>query len=183
MINNKRGSNESHNYYKPTIDKSERDLHASRRYLVEALVPLHVVHASRQRHVPLSAVLSAQAVGRRRRLAQRDLTVGGRQALFGARRRGAPSCQGLLSVMNQLSATEDKICIFAHGLNRRKLECQRVNSLQDVSLFQIVLAAVFQGHIVYSLDRSVDGLQHLVLLWGLAKKQLVRGQGEDATTP
>lgn len=71
-----------------------------RRYLVEALLPLHVVHAPRQRHVALPSVLSAQAVGWWRRLAQGDLAVGGRQALFGTSRRGAPSRQSLLSVVN-----------------------------------------------------------------------------------
>lgn len=153
------------------------------RYLVEALLSLHVVHASRQRHVALPPVLSAQAVGWRRRLAQGDLAVGGRQAGFGTSRRGAPSRQGLLSVVNQLPATDGGKTLASlprgHNKRRAELELVRVNSLQDVSLLQIVFAAIFQGHIVDSLDRSVDGLQHFVLLWGLPKKQSEgRGGGE-----
>lgn len=84
-----------------------------RRYLVEALLSLHVVHASRQPHAALPSVLSAQAIGWGRGLAEGDLTVGGRQALFGTGGRGAPSRQGLLSVVNQLPARDGgRTCVF-----------------------------------------------------------------------
>lgn len=79
------------------------------RYLVEALLPLHAVHAARERHAALPPVLPFQAVGRRRRgLAERNLAVGRRQTRFVARGGGGSAGQSLLPVMDQLPATQRK---------------------------------------------------------------------------
>lgn len=76
-------------------------------HLIETRFRLYVVPASGQRHVPLPAVVPGKAVGRRRSLTDRYFAAGGWEALFVTGGRGTSSGQRLLSVMDQLSATED----------------------------------------------------------------------------
>lgn len=88
-----------------------------RRYLVEALLSLHAVHAARERHTALPSVLPFDAVGRRRGLAERDLAVGGRQAWFVPHGGGSSARQSLLPVVDQLSAAEGRLGVHAEKID------------------------------------------------------------------
>lgn len=74
-------------------------------HLIKTLFWLYIVYASWHRHAALPSV-SVKAVGRRRSFTERYFTAGRWEALFVNGGRRTPSCKRLLSVMDQLSATE-----------------------------------------------------------------------------
>lgn len=76
-------------------------------------------------------------------MTERYFTVGRRETLFLSRGGGrTPPCESLLPVMDQLPVTGDNKDSYS-GVRTRVPSSCCLDSLQDVSLLQIVFASVF----------------------------------------
>lgn len=114
------------------------------KYLIRALLSLHAVHAPWQRHAALTSIVSTEAVGRRRSLAERYFTAGSWEALLVSDGGGTSPSESFLSVMDQLSASQRKKNQVAKTTseNRSRLCDDHSDSLENVSLLKVVFASV-----------------------------------------